>query len=441
MKHVERKMCKRIFIYTLVGMIIFGNTAIRVNAMEENCGFSTPAQVEEIGTPSDASEVGSDESEDNNELVIGTDEMAVSACLADINDSQVFLKQQSSGRCTLTANVMMLRRDAIIRGLENWQDITEESAASELWIAGTGMKWDYNYGPACVKRVSVENMTEEEKTALFIELLKKHPEGIVIHDYESKLGYPHAILLTDYTNGIFYCSEPSKGYAEGRIPASQSAVNVEGADQYWYVSNPGQLEDGVVYAYPSGVFFMKSDYTGYTAGVITNSYVDKSRIEYSWYASSDGGETVTCISDWTVGYEWINWVPETYGEYTLIGKTRVDGNDESIEEVSAEISYHPNIKGICQMPYYGEGGGYLIGFETYDNPDQKYRYEMLILDCTLLAQNKPAWIYTTGQCGVSEGNAFWTIWQPQYGYYWTLFRLYDENGTLIDERCYGFENI
>ena len=367
--------------------------------------------------------------------------MAVSACLADINDSQVFLKQQSSGRCTLTANVMMLRRDAIIRGLENWQDITEESAASELWIAGTGMKWDYNYGPACVKRVSVENMTEEEKTALFIELLKKHPEGIVIHDYESKLGYPHAILLTDYTNGIFYCSEPSKGYAEGRIPASQSAVNVEGADQYWYVSNPGQLEDGVVYAYPSGVFFMKSDYTGYTAGVITNSYVDKSRIEYSWYASGDGGETVTCISDWTVGYEWINWVPETYGEYTLIGKTRVDGNDESIEEVSAEISYHPNIKGICQMPYYGEGGGYLIGFETYDNPDQKYRYEMLILDCTLLAQNKPAWIYTTGQCGVSEGNAFWTIWQPQYGYYWTLFRLYDENGTLIDERCYGFENI
>ena len=93
------------------------------------------------------------------------------------------------------------------------------------------------------------------------------------------------------------------------------------------------------------------------------------------------------------------------------------------------------------MPYMGEGGGYLIGFETYDNPEQKYSYEVLILDCTLLAENKPAWIYSTGKCSVSEGNAFWTIWQPLYGYYWTLFRVYDESGKLIDEQCYGFQNI
>lgn len=470
--HIVRKMHKRIFIYTMIGMLMFGNTPYRAKAME-NTEPGVRAQTEPVGTPTDASETETDVTDPAtdsgfdagtdidvpdtgidglaagfdtlaagmSETMAGDDGLAVAATLNDINDSKVFLKQKSSGTCTLTANVMMLRRDAIIRGDENWEDITEESAASELWIQGTGMKWDYNYGSACVKRVSVENMEEEEKVELFINLLKKHPEGIVIHDYVSKLGYPHAILLTDYTDGTFYCAEPSSGYPEGRIPVSQSAVDVEGADQYWYVSNSGQLEDGVVYANPTGIFFMQADHTGYAAGVITDSYASKSRIEYSWYASTDGGETLTCISDWVRGCEWLNWVPDTFGEYTLVVKTRVDGNDESIEELSTEVSYHPGIKGICQMPYTGEGGGYLIGFETYDNPDQKYRYEMLILDCTLLAQNKPAWIYSTGQCGVGEGTSFWTVWQPKYGYYWTLFRLYDEDGTLIDEKCFGFENI
>ena len=85
-------------------------------------------------------------------------------------------------------------------------------------------------------------------------------------------------------------------------------------------------------------------------------------------------------------------------------------------------------------------GGYLIGIESYDNPNHGYTYEMLILDCTLYAQGLPAWTYTTGRCSAPD-TCLWTIWQPQYGYYWTLFRIYDSNGNLIDEQCYGFENI
>lgn len=195
------------------------------------------------------------------------------------------------------------------------------------------------------------------------------------------------------------------------------------------------------YSTPTGIFFLQNDYTGYKAGITTTEVSPKSKVEYSWYAIREYEESEECISDWKYGNEWLDWVPEKYGNYTLIGRTRVNGNDETIEEVKTDISYSPHIKGKCQMPYTGEGGGYLIGFETYDNPGQKYRYEVLILDCTLLAQGKDAWIYTTTQCGVADGNAFWTIWQPKYGYYWTLFRLFDENGNLIDEQCYGFQNI
>lgn len=408
-------MRKKILTFIIIGTMLFGNTTVYASELEEA----------DIATSTDVQEDG----------------VGVQASSEDINADDVFLKQQSSGRCTLTANVNMLRRNALIHGDPTWKDITEDTAAPYLWINGTGMKWDYKYEDTEVKRVSTGDMTGEEKVELFKNLLKLHPEGIVIHDYESKLGYPHAILLTDYTNGEFYCAEPANGYPEGRIPVSKSAVDVEGTDQYWYVSEPGQLDDGIVYANPSGIIIMKSDHTGYTAGIATSSKIDKSRIEYSWYASTDDGETYTCISDWTVGYEWIDWTPDTFGEYLIIGKTRVDGEPESEQEVWSDYSYSPAIKGKCQMPYMGEGGGYLIGFETYDNPEQKYSYEVLILDCTLLAENKPAWIYSTGKCSVSEGNAFWTIWQPLYGYYWTLFRVYDESGKLIDEQCYGFQNI
>lgn len=191
---------------------------------------------------------------------------------------------------------------------------------------------------------------------------------------------------------------------------------------------------------PTGIFFMKNDHTGFKAGITTTNVSPKSKVEYSWYAIREYEENEECISDWKYGNEWIDWVPEKYGNYTLIGRTRVNGEDETIHEVKTEVSYSPYIKGKCQMPYTGEGGGYLIGFETYDNPNQKYRYEVLILDCTLLAQGKDAWIWSSGQSNVPE-TSLWVIWQPKYGYYWTLFRLYDENGNLIDEQCYGFQNI
>lgn len=161
-------------------------------------------------------------------------------------------------------------------------------------------------------------------------------------------------------------------------------------------------------------------------------------LEYSWYATLDG-QNWMLISDWKRDYPWIQWNPQEYGDYTLVVKVRIKDDDSTIQTAAAACSFHSQIKGICQMPYDGAGGGYLIGIESYDNPDNSYKYEMLILDCTLLAQGKDAWIYTTNKCH-APGNCLWTVWQPQYGYYWTLFRIFDKNDTLIDEACYGFVN-
>ena len=52
-----------------------------------------------------------------------------------------------------------------------------------------------------------------------ITLLSQHPEGIVLYDRSQ----PHAVLLTDYTNGNFYCSDPAGNISSGRIPLETPA--------------------------------------------------------------------------------------------------------------------------------------------------------------------------------------------------------------------------
>lgn len=187
-----------------------------------------------------------------------------------------------------------------------------------------------------------------------------------------------------------------------------------------------------------GIYLAEVSSTQIIAGM-TYKISEATDMEFAWFLSTDGTDWI-CLQDWKENDEWLRWAPNTYGDWQLKCIAKVQGNPSSMIEDTIPISFHPYIKGKCQMPYTGAGGGYLIGVETYENPYQSFKYEMLILDCTLLAEGKDAWVYTTGQCGVAEGNALWTVWQPQYGYYWTLFRVYDASGNLIDQECYSFVN-
>ena len=101
-------------------------------------------------------------------------------------------------------------------------------------------------------------------------------------------------------------------------------------------------------------------------------------------------------------------------------------------------NYPVYINGKYQGPD-PSGGGWLIGVSTNINPGQKYRYELLILDCGKYGSGDPhPWIYGTGLQTLDVGSAFWTTWQPPHqGYYWTYFRIYDESGSLIEDQCYG----
>lgn len=154
-----------------------------------------------------------------------------SVTFSELNADAVFLKQTQSGVCTLASSAMMVRRAAMLSGNRDWQQITEKSIRKYAWAEGTGLKWDFT-----VSGISVAQKTLASKNEL-IKLLDKHPEGIVIYDTRK----PHAILATDYTDGVLYCSDPSNDRPIGRYPIEKASITAEAATRCWYVKKPVDL--------------------------------------------------------------------------------------------------------------------------------------------------------------------------------------------------------
>lgn len=100
----------------------------------------------------------------------------------------------------------------------------------------------------------------------------------------------------------------------------------------------------------NGVYVTKMDRTGITAGLVTLEN-DKSWYEYSWYACKGSTGKWFQIQGWKEGYEWINWTPEAYGDYIIVGKVRVKGDDSTIDTGYINISYHPQIKEMPDAVY------------------------------------------------------------------------------------------
>ena len=159
------------------------------------------------------------------------------ALAVDLNiDAGFYFKQSRGGTCTLTSAAMMLRRRAYLDGMDSWIDVTENGIKSTAWSGGLSHSFTYNdmhVGYATLPS------GKTAKTEALIQILKEHPEGIVLYD-RSK---PHAVLLTDYTNGVFYCSDPAGSVAPGRVPISQASISISGASCYWYITEDGNDDE------------------------------------------------------------------------------------------------------------------------------------------------------------------------------------------------------
>lgn len=167
------------------------------------------------------------------EDTVESEDTGAYATFEDINDNSVFMKQSQRGYCTLTSNVMMIRRAKMLLGDDDWESVTESSVAAVGRIS-SGMLWSFTYDDVSVAYKTVASVDELK------DMLSNHPEGVVAYDSYT----PHAILLTDYDEetDTFYCMEPAQGYPEGRIPATQALISVQNVNSVWYVTSPESLK-------------------------------------------------------------------------------------------------------------------------------------------------------------------------------------------------------
>ena len=153
------------------------------------------------------------------------------ALAVDLNvDAGFYFKQSRGGTCTLASAAMMLRRRAYLDGLIDWVDVTENSVKSSAWSGG--LSHSFNYKAMQVGYATLPS-SNAEKTQVLVELLAQHPEGIVLYDRRQ----PHAVLLTDYTDGIFYCSDPAGSVSSGRVPISAASISIGSSSCYWYITS------------------------------------------------------------------------------------------------------------------------------------------------------------------------------------------------------------
>lgn len=168
---------------------------------------------------------------------------AFAATFEQINNSSIFLKQNTAITCTLSAAAMMLRRTAVCADYSDWKDITENSILSEAWVEGVGLRWKFTVNGISVDHGYFSALNKKEQ---LIELLKLYPQGFVIYNSGS-LGQSHAVFLCDYDeeNDVFYAADPANSVAKGRIPLSETSMagatqteKINYLNAYWFVTSP-----------------------------------------------------------------------------------------------------------------------------------------------------------------------------------------------------------
>ncbi len=148
------------------------------------------------------------------------------------NPDGVYVKQISSGKCTLASATMMLRQKSLDEGNPTWENITQSSVRKHGWVEGVGIKQAFTYYGITVKRI---DLTGGDNRSALLELLDEHPEGIEIYDR----GVPHAVLLTRYDEDedVFYCADPGLSDQEMALGDSWLRKTYSGADQEGIIKN------------------------------------------------------------------------------------------------------------------------------------------------------------------------------------------------------------
>lgn len=335
---------------------------------------------------------------------------------ANIDSDSVFLKQQERFTCTLCSNVMMLRRAALLRGDSDWNTITEYGARPYLWVEGCGMTFSYTYRGLSVTNQTIYGNAE----SVLREALAKHPEGVVAYDYS----YPHAILLTDYKDGVFYCADPANCTPRGRMTSDKAIISVASADSYWYVTTPLTPEQSDLKN--NSKVTDCTHYTGCTVKV--KGYASKGdgnyRFTYEYKKDSDSSYTKIGSSKTADAVKY--FTPASAGKY-IVRVTVYDGMGGKVQKkIKIDVVDPKPLKNNSTVSYEAVRSGEAVTINAAaGNGAGAYRYRY-----SYRFQGEKSWTLLTEKSTTDTSYKF----TPDATGTWELrVRAYDKLGNYCDK--------
>ena len=169
------------------------------------------------------------------------------ASAGDLLESKsVYYTEESDymdGDCILTATRMMIKRAAIMRNADGWQDITNEKLRPEATADGLllySFSFDAGGVTYSISCGSFDGESSYERLGEFAGLLENHPEGIVVWGAEAASTGTHGVLLVKAGNRELYAMDPSfnKGPFSEEIQKWKDTTMLDPAlvTDYWYIS-------------------------------------------------------------------------------------------------------------------------------------------------------------------------------------------------------------
>lgn len=146
---------------------------------------------------------------------------AVNATDVNLNDASLYkVKNYKSGDCLLCANAYMIKRMAMLMESDSYKVISNEALREAATADGVNtLNSSYTYTADGIEYTVTRgdlNGTAADKCRQVREMLKEHPEGIVVWGGSSSASYsgPHGVLITGYNpdKRYFYAADSARNY-------------------------------------------------------------------------------------------------------------------------------------------------------------------------------------------------------------------------------------
>ena len=154
------------------------------------------------------------------------------------------------GDCVLTATKMMIKRAAIMNGQSDWSDITNEQLRPTATLEDGCMVSDFRFEDEGlsyrVRYAEFSGSSDGERIEEFRQLLKKHPEGIVVHGAGAAETGTHGVLVVGVDGYQVYAVDATynKGDFNKGIQKWEDTTILDPwmVTQYWYIDEIARTE-------------------------------------------------------------------------------------------------------------------------------------------------------------------------------------------------------